>query len=265
MRALAIALGAMVLSVVGAVYSVSPASPAPRPPGGFVISDTGLAPGAIKHVWLIILENKSYDATFTGLNQNSYLWKTLPAQGALLTHYYGTGHSSMDNYTSMVSGQAPSEDVQEDCSTTDTLLNANTGIETAGHSLLANPNYGQLDSKGGANAPLGANGCSYPTDVPTLFNQFNASGVTWKDYDQDLGGAQNYLQDPNTPFAADTVPGRDDAACGGPGTAANNPTTDPLNLVAPSGNVASFTGAQSLSLGGTDFIDQYLAKHNPVP
>jgi hypothetical protein len=265
MRALAIALGAMVLSVVGAVYSVSPASPAPRPPGGFVISDTGLAPGAIKHVWLIILENKSYDATFTGLNQNSYLWKTLPAQGALLTHYYGTGHSSMDNYTSMVSGQAPSEDVQEDCSTTDTLLNANTGIETAGHSLLANPNYGQLDSKGGANAPLGANGCSYPTDVPTLFNQFNASDVTWKDYDQDLGGAQNYLQDPNTPFAADTVPGRDDAACGGPGTAANNPTTDPLNLVAPSGNVASFTGAQSLSLGGTDFIDQYVAKHNPVP
>jgi len=33
--------------------------------------------GGIKHVWLIILENKSYDETFTGLNQNSYLWQTL--------------------------------------------------------------------------------------------------------------------------------------------------------------------------------------------
>src|SRR3978361_1883000 len=80
------------------------------------IASTGLKAGQIKHVWLIILENKSYDATFTGLNQNSYLWKTLPSQGALLTNYYGTGHSSMDNYMSMVSGQAPEEDTQADCS-----------------------------------------------------------------------------------------------------------------------------------------------------
>ena len=66
----------------------------------------GIAPGKIKHVWLIILENKSYDATFTGLNNNTYLWKTLPAQGVLLKNYYGTGHFSLDNYISMVSGQA---------------------------------------------------------------------------------------------------------------------------------------------------------------
>src|ERR1700743_3514002 len=66
---------------------------------GTTISATGLKPGQIKHVWLIILENKSYDATFTGLNQNSYLWKTLPRQGVLLKKYYGTGHSSMDKYT----------------------------------------------------------------------------------------------------------------------------------------------------------------------
>ena len=58
-------------------------------------------------MWLIILENKSYDETFTGLNQNSYLWQTLPQQGALLTNYYGTGHFSMDNYISLVSGQSP--------------------------------------------------------------------------------------------------------------------------------------------------------------
>jgi len=50
-------------------------------------------------VWLIILENKSYDATFTGLNQNSYLWKTLPSQGVLLQNYYGTGHYNPNSYT----------------------------------------------------------------------------------------------------------------------------------------------------------------------
>jgi hypothetical protein len=36
----------------------------------------GIRPGLIKHVWLIILENKSYDATFTGLNDNTYVWQT---------------------------------------------------------------------------------------------------------------------------------------------------------------------------------------------
>ena len=50
--------------------------------------------GTIKHVWLIILENKSYDETFTGLNNNSYLWQTLPSEGVLLKNYYGTGHTS---------------------------------------------------------------------------------------------------------------------------------------------------------------------------
>jgi len=67
---------------------------------------------------LIILENKSYDETFSDLTRNSYLWNTLPEQGALLTNYYGTGHFSMDNYISLVSGQAPSYGVQDDCSTT---------------------------------------------------------------------------------------------------------------------------------------------------
>ncbi len=38
----------------------------------------GIQSGKVKHVWLIILENKSYDATFTGLNKNTYLWQTFP-------------------------------------------------------------------------------------------------------------------------------------------------------------------------------------------
>ena len=97
-----------------------------------VITSTGTPVGAIKHVWLIILENKSYDETFSGLNQNSYLWETLPQQGALLTNYYGTGHFSMDNYVSLVSGQSPSWDVQDDCSTSASMTNNNSGIITTG-------------------------------------------------------------------------------------------------------------------------------------
>ena len=60
---------------------------------------TGLRPGKIKNVWLIILENKSHDATFTGLNQNSYLRKALPSEGVLLQNYYGTGHYNQNSCT----------------------------------------------------------------------------------------------------------------------------------------------------------------------
>src|SRR3984957_16031968 len=116
------------LGVAGPIAAVT-ASPAGA---SQTISSTGLTAGSIKHVWLIILENKSYDETFTGLNQNTYLWTTLPAQGALLTNYYGTGHFSMDNYISLVSGQAPSYDVQDDCSTTAAMVNNNSGIITTG-------------------------------------------------------------------------------------------------------------------------------------
>jgi hypothetical protein len=233
-------------------------------PASVQLTPEGLAPGSIKHVWLIIMENKSYDATFTGLNGNSYLWKTLPSQGVLLKNYYGTGHFSQDNYISLVSGQAPEEDTQEDCSTYDNLLNTNAGIETQGPLGAANPNYGQILSKGGPNAPLGANGCTYPTAVPTLFNQLNASSVSWKAYAQDLGGEQNYVQYPYTAYQSETVPGREDATCAGPGSSTNNPNTNPVNLVAPSGDVASYTGTQNTNVGGTQYVDQYVAKHFPT-
>ncbi len=257
-----------------------------------VITSTGTPVGAIKHVWLIILENKSYDENFTGLNQNSYLWQTLPQQGALLTNYYGTGHFSMDNYISLVSGQAPSYGVQDDCSTTANMTNNNSGIITTGTvgtstdtdatadtsgtytatpspSGAGNGNYGQLLVHGGVDAPLASNGCVYPTDVATVFNQFNAAGVSWKAYAQDLGGAQpvgstTYVTG-TTPGVSDTVPGRDDGACGYPGTTTADPVTNPTNLVAPSGDVSSFTGAQPANANSNgDPADQYVAKHFPT-
>ncbi len=257
-----------------------------------VITSTGTPVGAVKHVWLIILENKSYDETFTGLNQNSYLWQTLPQQGALLTNYYGTGHFSMDNYISLVSGQSPSYGVQDDCSTTANMTNNNSGIITNGTVGTAtdtdhttdgsgtntaapnatasnNGNYGQLLVHGGIDAALGSNGCVYPTDVSTLFNQYNAAGVSWKAYAQDLGGAQpvgatSYVTG-TTPGVSDTVPGRDDGQCGYPGATSSNSVTNPTNLVAPTGDVSSFTGAQPANANSNgDPADQYVAKHFPT-
>ena len=168
-------------AVVVALSALVPLSGAPASATG-----TGLAPGSIQHVWLIILENKSYDETFTGLNNNSYLWQTLPSEGVLLKNYYGTGHSSMDNYISMVSGQAPEEDTQEDCSDVNTPSartrpSSPTGTRSGG--ATPNWNFGQspLDQLAERrNAPLGAtgstttNGCTYPSEVATC-----STSSTW--------------------------------------------------------------------------------------
>ncbi len=258
----ATACGVGLLSVAGVAVpaSIATASPGQPKPSQVTISSTGLKAGSIKHVWLIILENKSYDDTFTGLNKNSYLWKTLPKQGVLLKNYYGTGHSSMDNYLSLVSGQAPEEDTQEDCSVSDFTIGPNATIDSKG-SIFSNKNYGQVSSPAnaaqpsGANAPNGKNGCTYPTDAPTLFNQLNAAGKTWKGYAQDIGGAQT---PGSTSFQAGLVPNREDAVCHGPGTPANNPDTNPTNMAAdfPAG-VTTLTAAQP--------NDQYVSKHFPFP
>ncbi|WP_420367630.1 hypothetical protein [Curtobacterium sp. L1-20] len=246
-RTVAIAATAGVVAALSVGVATAAASAdTPASQRGTTITSTGLRPGQVKHVWLIILENKSYDATFTGLNQNSYLWKTLPSQGVLLKNYYGTGHFSMDNYISMASGQGPQQDTQADCDVVDTPFGSDASTIRSG------PDAGQVRSlanaaqPSGANAPDGTNGCTYPHSTPTLFNQLDAAGKTWKGYAQDLGNQ----------------PGREDGVCGAPGTAENDPETNPTYLTpttarpAPAG-VTSFTGAQP--------NDQYVAKHFPFP
>ena len=196
----------------------------------------GIRPGKIKHVWLIVLENKAYDATFTGLNNNTYLWQTLPSQGALLTNYYGTGHSSLDNYLSLASGQAPEPDDQSDCPAYDSFAGS---VDMTG-SLWSNPNYGQMTSAAGPNAAPGANGCVYPASVPTLFNQLDAAHVSWKGYAQDLGNtdASGPAHDAGTQYCG--APDATVGPTGASGTAYPNPS----------------------SANGTD---QYVAKHFPFP
>jgi hypothetical protein len=137
----AVALAAVLVTTLST--GISSAHHVPRQNVDYQRADgLGIKPGKIKHVWLIILENKSYDASFTGLNTNTYLWQTLPAQGVLLKNYYGTGHFSLDNYISLVSGQATQPDTQADCPFYDTFSGA---VDTKG-TIETNPSYGQVVS-----------------------------------------------------------------------------------------------------------------------
>ena len=78
-RRLLLATAAVALATSATASSASPAladDDHDRPHPG-----ASYHPPKIKHVWTIVLENKSYEAAFTGLNQNSYLWKTCRTPG----------------------------------------------------------------------------------------------------------------------------------------------------------------------------------------
>jgi Phosphoesterase family len=216
---------AVAVVLAAAIVPVATASAATGGSQGHGSDGLGVQPGKIKHVWLIILENKSYDATFTGLNNNTYLWKTLPAQGVLLKNYYGTGHFSLDNYISMVSGQATQPDTQADCPLYDNF----SGTVGA---------FGQLVSAAGPNAAAGSNGCVYPSSVQTLFNQLDAAHVSWKGYAQDLGNTDTG----SSPHSAGVQ------YCGAP-----------YSSPGPTGST-SFPNP-----GSANATDQYVPKHFPFP
>lgn len=49
----------------------------------------------IRHVWVIQLENHSYDETFNDAAR-PYLWTKLRAIGQILPQFHATGHASLD-------------------------------------------------------------------------------------------------------------------------------------------------------------------------
>ncbi|QHS10661.1 alkaline phosphatase family protein [Sinimarinibacterium sp. NLF-5-8] len=128
---------------------------------------------SIGHVFIIVLENKDFDKTFGEDSLAPYLAKTLPAQGALLKNYYGTGHLSMDNYVAMISGQGPNVLTQSDC----LIYGDFVHINLPGLPLDQLLNQGQAIGEG----------CIYPVGVPNITDQFRARGIRWRGYMEDMG------------------------------------------------------------------------------
>jgi phosphatidylinositol-3-phosphatase len=143
-------------------------------------------PPKIHHVWVIVLENQGYAATFGNPAADPYLAQTLPAQGALLESYYATGHASNDNYVSLASGQPPNAQNQADCPKFDDFTGAimlSNGVEAG-------------------------TGCVYPKEVASIGTQLSAHSLSWKAYEEDMGNEPN----------------REAAACGHPAVGATDET-----------------------------------------
>ncbi|HKD79141.1 MAG TPA: alkaline phosphatase family protein [Candidatus Angelobacter sp.] len=121
--------------------------------------------GKIRHVFVIVLENEGFDVTFGPNSKAPFLSKTLTSRGVLLNQYFGTGHASLDNYISMISGQAATPETRNDCFTyADFNL---TGITPDGQAI--------------------GSGCVYPASIKTVADQLKAAGKTWRAYMGDMG------------------------------------------------------------------------------
>ena len=161
-----VALVAFVAANGVAVAAVHPAAEGPRSGLAQVAAPAaGLPP--VRHVFILMLENQSYGTTFGKSSPAPYLANNLTSKGALLTHYYGIGHWSLDNYLALISGQAPNSATQADCPTVTEFR-------------LGQP---QLDANGQA---LGT-GCLYPPLVKTVVDQLEAAKLTWRGYMEDMG------------------------------------------------------------------------------
>jgi len=194
-----------------------------------------LPPGAIKHIIVVELENESFSATFGASSPATYLNGTLVPQGELLTSYYATGHMSLDNYVAQVSGQAPNQITNSDCSST--YNDVTPGTLDPNQALYP----GQVDGQG----------CVFPASVQTIGNQLDGRypltiGSDWRQYAEDIGN------DPARDGGQlDALGGTD---CAHPTQTGGTATDDTNNAQGPNA-----TGSQVKSAT----TDQYANRHNP--
>ena len=140
----------------------------------------------IRHVFVIVLENQGYQATFGPQTKAPYLAKELPARGVLLSQYFGTAHFSLGNYIAMISGQAGTQQTRDDCEVfADYVLE---GVTADGQAI--------------------GHGCVYPSRIKTLADQIDAKHLSWRGYMEDMGND----------------PSREGSTCGNPALNTADPT-----------------------------------------
>jgi len=159
-----------------------------------------LPPGSIHQILIVELENESFASTFGPSSPATYLNGTLRKEGELVEGYYATGHASLDNYISQISGQSPTNTTKADCSNLASLSPPFTGIQfffedvqPGNDDPFPATNPGQVDGQGcvypAPNAGTGAHGA--PTIVDQVDARFHSDPRThvaaWRDYDEDMG------------------------------------------------------------------------------
>jgi hypothetical protein len=130
----------------------------------------------LSHIFVIVLENQSYAATW-GPNSPAHYLNSLRTSGTLATYYYGAGHASNDNYISMTSGQPPAPDTMADCPSWAACVATDSS-----------PTY-----QGGV----------------SIADQLEAAGLSWKGYFEDMPTPCTHASatDVTDPYQGDSTQG----------------------------------------------------------
>lgn len=151
--------------------SKTPSTPAasPKSPSGSNESSGGgegsssTAPAklpAVKHVFVVMLDDEPYATAFGPASPAKYLTGTLEKQGELLLRYYAVAHEGLADGIALLSGQGPTEATAADC-----------------------PMYSEISpASSGSDGQILGNGCVYPSSTQTLMSQLSAKHLTWKAY-----------------------------------------------------------------------------------
>ena len=154
----------LLLPAILALSAAATLAPGPLYAGPQQAGEGAAAP-PIRHVFVVVLENKGFDETFGAASPAPYLARTLAGEGVLLEQYYGTTHYSLGNYLAMISGQAGTVETRADCETFADFTASGTTQD------------GQVIGRG----------CVYPASVLTLPNQLAEAGKSWRAYMEDMG------------------------------------------------------------------------------
>ena len=115
---------------------------------------------AIKHVFVVMLDDEPYATAFGPASPAHYLTGSLEKQGELLLRYYAVAHEGLAGGVALLSGQGPTQATETNCPAYTDIAPASAGAD--GQTL------GQ--------------GCVYPSSTPTLMGQLAAKHLTWKAY-----------------------------------------------------------------------------------
>jgi hypothetical protein len=119
----------------------------------------------IKHAFLIVLGENSYESTYGTTAEAPYLSRVLPGKGELLPNYYGVAGGVLANEIALLSGQGPTAETAANCPNY-TAISPGTVSETA--------------------EQVEGTGCVYGREVKSLPTQLEEKGLTWRAYVEDM-------------------------------------------------------------------------------
>ncbi|HEX4463307.1 MAG TPA: zinc ribbon domain-containing protein, partial [Solirubrobacterales bacterium] len=113
----------------------------------------------IKHAFLIVLGENSYESTYGTTAEAPYLSQVLPKKGELIPNYYGVTGGVLANEIALLSGQGPTAETAVNCPNY-TAITPGTVSETA--------------------EQVEGTGCVYPKTVESLPTQLEEKELTWR-------------------------------------------------------------------------------------